>query len=119
MARRNEGRETITELRNWDRGQAASERLAGKILSYEGFDNVDPSHPTGGPDGGKDFVCFFNGKKWIGAVYFPNGEKTYLELCRYYGKIDKEAADFYYNCYLESCDNQIDNSKTKKLGSPS
>lgn len=30
--RRNEGRETITELVNWDRGQAASERLAGKIL---------------------------------------------------------------------------------------
>ena len=34
--RRNEGRETITELINWDKGQAASERLAGKILEAEG-----------------------------------------------------------------------------------
>lgn len=49
--RRNEGRETITELINWDRGQAASERLAGKILKAEGFDDIDPSHPAGGPDG--------------------------------------------------------------------
>lgn len=48
--RRNEGRETITELINWDRGQAASERLAGKILLSEGFEDVDPSHPAGGPD---------------------------------------------------------------------
>ncbi len=57
--------------------------------------------------------------RYMDLADFPNGEKTYLELCRYYGKIDKEAADFYYNCYLESCDNQIDNSKTKKLGFPS
>lgn len=57
--------------------------------------------------------------RYMDLTDFPNGEKTYLELCRYYGKIDKEAADFYYNCYLESCDNQIDNSKTKKLGFPS
>ena len=78
--RRNEGRETITELINWDKGQAASERLAGKILEAEGFDDVDPSHPTGGPDGGKDFLCWFNGNKWVGAVYFPRGEKTFPEI---------------------------------------
>lgn len=65
--RRNEGRETITELINWDRGQTASERLAGKILKAEGFDDIDPSHPAGGPDGGKDFLCSFNGIKWIGG----------------------------------------------------
>ena len=78
--RRNEGRETITELINWDRGQAASERLAGKILEVEGFENIDPSHPTGGPDGGKDFICSFNGKKWIGAVYFPKGSKPFSDV---------------------------------------
>ena len=80
MARRNEGRETIVELKNWDRGQAASERLASKILGFDGFDNVDPSHPTGGPDGGKDMVCFFNGNKWIGAVYFPQSEKSFADI---------------------------------------
>ena len=78
--RRNEGRETIIELVNWDRGQAASERLAGKILEAEGFKDIDPSHPTGGPDGGKDFLCSFNGSKWIGAVYFPRGEKPFSDI---------------------------------------
>lgn len=78
--RRNEGRETITELINWDRGQAASERLAGKILLSEGFEDVDPSHPTGGPDGGKDFLCSFNGNCWIAAVYFPRGDKGFTDV---------------------------------------
>jgi len=78
--RRNEGRGTITELVNWDRGQTASERLAGKILEMEGFENVDPSHPVGGPDGGKDFICEFHGSKWIGAVYFPYGDKNFFEV---------------------------------------
>ncbi len=78
--RRTQGRETIVELQNWDRGQAASERLAGKILELEGFSDVNPSHPTGGPDGGKDFTCSFNGQSWIGAVYFPNGKKTFSEI---------------------------------------
>ena len=78
--RRNEGRGTITELVNWDRGQTASERLAGKILEMEGFENVDPSHPVGGPDGGKDFICEFHGRRWIGAVYFPYGDKNFFEV---------------------------------------
>ena len=48
----------------------------------------------------------------------PQGEKTYLDLCKYYEKIDKEAADFYYNCYLELVDNEPkqEKCKTKKLG---
>lgn len=78
--RKNEGRETISELTNWDRGQAASERLAGKILLSEGFEDVDPSHPTGGPDGGKDFLCSFNGNCWVAAVYFPRGDKNFKDI---------------------------------------
>ncbi len=78
--RRNEGRETLTELINWDRGQSASERLAGKILETEGFKDIDPSHPAGGPDGGKDFLCSFNGNKWIAAVYFPRGAKAFSDV---------------------------------------
>lgn len=48
MARRTEGRETYHRLLEWDKGQAASERLAALILSSEGFDGIDPSHPLGG-----------------------------------------------------------------------
>lgn len=77
MARRMEGRETYHRLLEWDKGQAASERLAALILSSEGFDGIDPSHPLGGKDGGKDIICYFNHTRWIGAVYFPRGQQTF------------------------------------------
>ncbi len=43
--RRTEGRETFYRLLEWDKGQAASERLAALILEQEGFRDIDPSHP--------------------------------------------------------------------------
>ena len=78
--RMGEGRETFNRLLNWDRGQAPSERLAAVILSKEGFKGVDPSHPLGGKDGLKDMVLSFNGKRWIGAVYFPRGQQSFSDI---------------------------------------
>lgn len=78
--RMGEGRETFNRLLNWDRGQAPSERLAAIILSKEGFKAIDPSHPLGGKDGLKDMVLSFNGKRWIGAVYFPRGQQTFSDI---------------------------------------
>lgn len=72
--------ETRFKLKYWDKGQAESEGLAAIILSNSGYEKVDPVHPLGGPDGGKDLVCFLNGRKWIGAVYFPGKEKVYSEI---------------------------------------
>lgn len=68
--------ETWHRLREWTNGQAPSERLAAQILAHEGFMALDPSHPLGGPDGGKDAMCRWNGKPWIMAVYFPRGQPT-------------------------------------------
>ena len=79
MAKRSEGRETWHRLLEWDKGQAASERLAGHVLRLEGFESIDPSHPLGGPDGGKDFFAVRNGKKWTGAVFFPRGRKSFSQ----------------------------------------
>ena len=42
---------------------------------HEGYEDLDPSHPLGGPDGGKDAICQRLGAKWIMAVYFPRGEQ--------------------------------------------
>lgn len=70
------GRETWRRLLEWDRGQAAAERLAAHILRLEGFTAVDPSHPLGGKDGLKDVVCRRGPEKWIGAAYFPRGQQT-------------------------------------------
>ncbi len=82
--RRAEGRETFYRLLEWDKGQAASERLAALILEREGFCNIDPSHPLGGKDGGKDMLCEFNGFKWIGAVYFPRGQQNFSAIKKKY-----------------------------------
>ena len=65
LLRRAEGRETFYRLLEWDKGQATSERLAALILEQEGFRDIDPSHPLGGKDGGKDMLCEFNNFKWI------------------------------------------------------
>lgn len=78
--RRTEGSETWHRLLAWDRGQPPAERLTAHLLREEGFNSIDPSHPLGGRDGLKDFICERNGKKWIGAAYFPRGQKTFNEI---------------------------------------
>lgn len=78
--RMGEGRETFYRLLNWDKGQAPSERLAAVILSKEGFNSVDPSHPLGGKDGLKDMTLSCEGKRWIGAVFFPRGQQAFSEI---------------------------------------
>ena len=80
MARRNEGRETWFRLREWDKSQADSERLAARILSTQGFENIDPSHPLGGRDNLKDIVLSKGGQKWICSVYFPRGQQRFSDI---------------------------------------
>lgn len=75
MRRRNQGSETWNRLLNWDRDSAVAERLVGHILRNEGFTMIDPTHPLGGPDGGKDIVCRKDGLQWITGVYFPRRKK--------------------------------------------
>lgn len=78
--RRKDGRETWFRLRDWDKGQAPSERLAAQILHHQGFRSIDPVHPLGGPDGLKDVKCTFNGATLIAACYFPRGEHGFKEV---------------------------------------
>ena len=78
--RRYDGTETWHRLLGWEKDSAAAERLAAVILKHEGYRNVDPSHPLGGRDGLKDMILSHEGKKWIGAVYFPRGKKQYSEI---------------------------------------
>jgi hypothetical protein len=72
--------ETWHRLREWTNGQPASERLAVQILINEGFKSLDPSHPLGGPDGGRDAICTYGEDKWVMAVYFPRGQKDISEI---------------------------------------
>jgi len=78
--RRRKGDETWNRLLNWTDSQKASERLAGHILGIEGFTSIDPSHPLGGPDGLRDMICVRSDIRWVVAVYFPNGQKSFSEI---------------------------------------
>ncbi|MEN4446606.1 hypothetical protein ACJH6J_11055 [Mycobacterium sp. SMC-18] len=39
--------------------------------------DIDPSHPLGGKDGGRDGECTRDGNKWTWAVYFPRGQQDF------------------------------------------
>ena len=67
--------ETWHRLLDWTYGQAPSERLAALILNEEGYKDIDPSHPLGGKDGGRDGECVRDGNKWTWAVHFPRGQQ--------------------------------------------
>jgi len=82
--RRTGGRETWHRLSEWDRGQSESERLAARLLPFDGYGSIDPSHPLGGPDKGKDIRCKSESKEWIVAVYFPRGQKGFGEIKKKY-----------------------------------
>lgn len=72
--------ETWHRLREWTSGQAPSERLAVQVLQHEGFTGLDPSHPLGGKDGGKDASCVKDGRRCAMAVYFPRGEQPFSAI---------------------------------------
>lgn len=72
--------ETFHRLLGWTNGQGPSERLAAQVLAFDGFEEIDPSHPLGGRDGGKDALVKRKGKQWIMAVYFPRNQKSFEEI---------------------------------------
>jgi hypothetical protein len=54
--------------------------LAAQILLSEGFQGLDPSHPLGEKDGGKDAVCAKDRKRWVTGVYFPRGQQEFKNI---------------------------------------
>lgn len=74
--------ETQYRLLAWTGDSGAAERLAVQVLLASGFQDPDPSHPYGGPDGGRDAVLARNGDRWVMAVYFPRGEHRFSEIKR-------------------------------------
>jgi hypothetical protein len=73
---------TAETLRDWTGGDTLAERMASAILRLENYSAIDPQHPLGGPDGGKDILCYKNGKRFVTAVYFPYGDKTFATIRR-------------------------------------
>jgi hypothetical protein len=65
--------ETWHRLHVWTHGQTPSERLAAQVLLDAGYVDIDPIHPLGGPDGGKDAIAK-NGVH--GMAFVTNQELT-------------------------------------------
>lgn len=66
------GARTLNELILWNRGAVQSAYLAQALIRIDGAEDIDPIHPRGGRDGGKDILCTFKGVLCVVAVYFPN-----------------------------------------------
>ena len=75
-----------TELRLsfWRDGSTKSERLAAAALKLSGYEEIDPQNPLGGPDGKKDIVCIKGGVRWVAAVFFPGGPKSFPAVKKKY-----------------------------------
>ena len=95
--RRLDGRETWNRLINWEKGQPPSERLAATLLVSDGYQGIDPSHPLGGKDGGKDALLQKDGLNLVMAVYFPRGQQTFTEIRKKFNEdfegVEKNCAD--------------------------
>lgn len=63
--------ETETTLSTWRHGQTQAERLCADILGVEGYLNVNPQCPLGGPDGQKDILCLKGTVPHVAACFFP------------------------------------------------
>lgn len=72
--------ETQYRVLMWSGDSGAAERLAAQVLLASGFEDPDPSHPYGGPDGGRDAVFTLDGATWVMAAYFPHGDKPFSEV---------------------------------------
>lgn len=71
-----------TEFRliNWREGQTQAERLAAAILALEGYAAIEPQAPLGGPDARADLLCQRAGKRFVGAVFFPQTEQSFRDV---------------------------------------
>lgn len=62
---------TEGDLRDWRHGPVQAERLCAGLLRAEGYQDVDPQAPLGGPDGAKDILAKREGELWVAAAFFP------------------------------------------------
>lgn len=71
---------TELHLSMWRSGPTQAERLAAALLRLEGYADVAPQAPLGGPDGRADILCSRGGYAYVAAVYFPPTEQTFNDL---------------------------------------
>lgn len=71
---------TEGELTVWRKGQIIAERLCADLLPIEGYKDIDPQSPLGGPDGKKDIICYRDGVRFVAACFFPPTLQEYNQI---------------------------------------
>jgi len=71
---------TTKLLDGWEYGQTPSERMCAELLKIEGYEEIQPQAPLGGPDGRKDILCRKDNKKWVAAAFFPSTHQTFSKV---------------------------------------
>jgi fido (protein-threonine AMPylation protein) len=72
--------DTEGTIRDWRSGTTQAERMCAALLHLEGYEDIDPQHPLGGPDGLKDVLCRKNGENWVAAAFFPPTQPTFKQI---------------------------------------
>jgi len=91
---------TTILLSNWEKDSGDAERLCADLLRIEAFDDVDPQHPLGGPDGGKDILCSKEGNSFVAAVHFPRKPITFKTTTKKFASDLKESLKHNRNGFI-------------------
>lgn len=102
-------------LRDWRFGQTLAERLAAALLQLEGYRDVDPQHPLGGPDGLKDVLCRRNGVRWVAAAYFPTTPVTFSAIKKKFGEDVRGVAANGASGFAFFVNQRLSDTERKKL----
>lgn len=112
---------TETELKEWRQGSTNAERLCAGILAINGYTDIDPQAPIGGPDGKKDILARRDGLAFVCAVFFPptgqsfsSIEKKFVEDRQGVGRHKADGFVFFVNQPLTLGERQ----SLQTLGSP-
>ena len=73
---------TAVLLGQWEKGSVDAERLCADLLRLDDFQEIDPQHPRGGPDGGKDVLCSKDGNSFVAAAYFARDNVTFASITK-------------------------------------
>lgn len=71
---------TEGELTGWRFGSTIAERLCADLLPIEGYKDIDPQSPLGGPDDKKDIICYREGVRFVAACFFPTTLQDYNQI---------------------------------------
>lgn len=71
---------TEIHLLTWRGGPTQAERMVAALLRVEGYQNVEPQAPLGGPDGRADVLCDRGGYSYVAAAYFPPTTQDYDDV---------------------------------------